>query len=203
VTNAPVTVVRMTLDEFIRLYDQEGPFEIIDGDKVPVLPTVARHNVTTRTLFRALDRFAEANQVGEVFSEGPFVLLDKPNWVKGSRVPDIMFFAAERLAEYQAQDPDWGDKPFVLVPDLVVEVVSPGDSYSDVDEKVDGYLRDGVKMVWVVDPQRRKIKVRLAGSMQETTLVEDDTLGGGNILPGFQMQVRDIFSPQSISGVPK
>jgi Uma2 family endonuclease len=186
-------VQALPLEEFVRLYDQEGPFEYIDGERVAVSPTVSGHNVTARTLLLALHPYAVANQLGEAFVETPFVLSDTPNWVTSSRVPDIMFFTAERLSAYKASTPDWQDKPFILVPDLVAEVVSPTDRYSDVLEKVARYLNDGVRVVWVVNRQLRNVVVHKAGSKQQTTLQAGDTLDGGEIIPGFTLSLASLF----------
>lgn len=64
-----------------------------------------------------------------------------------------------RIQAYKAADPDWRKKPFVIVPDLGIEVISPGDSYIDVDEKVERYLSEGVKLVWVMNPRNRSVTV--------------------------------------------
>lgn len=193
-----VTKIGMPLDEFIRLYDTEGPFELIDGERIPVMPTVAGHNKAIKRLFLALERHAEARNLGEAFTEVPFVLADQPNWVKGSRLPDVMYFSAERLSAYIAATPDWELKPYILVPDLVVEVVSPSDNLLEVDEKVDRYLLDGVRAVWVVDPQRKKVLIHMLKSRSPftkeiTTLQIGDLLTGGDIIPDFEIPVAKIF----------
>lgn len=64
-----------------------------------------------------------------------------------------MFFEKNRLAAYKEQTPDREEKPFVLVPDLAIEIVSKNDRYSDINDKVMLYLADGVRLVWVIDPQ--------------------------------------------------
>ncbi len=186
-------VQALPLEEFVRLYDQEGPFEYIDGERVAVSPNVTGPGIVTKKLYFALARHCEGKGLGEVFSELPFVLSDTPNWVTGSRVPDIMFFTAERLSAYKASTPDWQDKPFILVPDLVVEIVSPTDRYSDVLEKVARYLNDGVKVVWVVNRQLRNVVIHQAGSKQQTTLQADDMLDGGEVVPGFTLPVASLF----------
>jgi Uma2 family endonuclease len=72
-----------------------------------------------------------------------------------------------------------------------VEIVSPNDTYSKVTEKVDLYLEDGVRMVWVIDPQRSKVTVYTAD--QQTTLGEEHTLSGGDVIPGFELTIRALF----------
>jgi len=188
-----VTATGMTIDDFIRRYDSEGPFELIEGEIRPVSPTVLGHNICTRAVFRPVDDFVIEHQLGEVFTEAPFVLEYTSNWVTGSRVPDVMFVTAERMIAYKQQVPDWASKPLILVPDLVVEVVSPGDKYIEVEEKVARYLEDGVKLIWVVDPQIQTVKVYPLGSSQFTRLTAADTLDGGDVLPEFTLAVKDLF----------
>lgn len=59
-----------------------------------------------------------------------------PNWVTGSRQPDVMFSTAERINAYKEANPDWKRKPYVLVPDLVVEVMSVNDDPADLTRKL-------------------------------------------------------------------
>jgi Uma2 family endonuclease len=127
--------------------------------------------------------------------EIPFILPDtySPEWVKGSRVPDVMYFRAEKLAAYKADTKGYRRLPLMAVPDLVVEVVSSTDNYTDVNKKVTRYLSDGVKIVWVVGPQTKTLSVRLLGSKQQTNLSVDDKLTGGDVIPGFEISVASIF----------
>ena len=193
-TNQP-TIVRqgMALDEYLRRYAQEGRFEFLEGEVVELSPNVMRHVVVTSFLEEALKAVAHKLNKGMVFREAPFVLIDQSNWVRGSQVPDVMFITAERFEEYTKATSDWLDKPLALVPDIVIEVVSPSDSMSEVDRKVDLYLSDGVKIVWVVLPKGKKVHVHTAGSRTITVLQGDDTLSGGDILPEFSVKVATIF----------
>jgi Uma2 family endonuclease len=184
-------VETMTVAEFVQLYDAEGPFEIINGELVKLSPGIFRHVYLIRLLFRALDEFVRVHQLGEVFSEMPFVLIFDSDWVKGSRTPDVMFVKAERLAEYQTREPDFADKPLVIVPDLVVEVISTNDNYTDVDAKVERYLDDGVQVVWVVDPRRKTIKAQRQGTYR--TLHIGDVLTGDEVIPGFELALQAVF----------
>lgn len=193
-SDAPTTQTgMMTLDEFSHLYDEEGAFEIIAGERKPLMPNVAIHIMTARKLFMLLAAFLLENPIGELFAEAPFVMSDDRQWVRGSRVPDLMFFVAARFAAYKQRVPDWLSKPFVLVPDMVIEIVSPNDRYSDIDERVARYRQDGVRQIWVVDPQRQKVAVHVSESDQQTNLSGDSVLTGGEILPGFEIRVTQIF----------
>jgi 6-phosphogluconate dehydrogenase (decarboxylating) len=73
-------------------------------------------------------------------------------------------------------------------------VVSKNDQYSDVNEKVEAYLTDGVQLVWVFDPHTRTVTVRTAGSAQATILHEDDRFDGGSVVKGFSVRIADVFA---------
>jgi Uma2 family endonuclease len=101
--------------------------------------------------------------------------------------PDIAFIRRERLPE--------GEFPpgfCSLVPDLVVEVVSPHDSYADVQAKAREWLAGGVAVVWVVDPKRRVVEVWRSESDRQR-LGENEILTGAPVLPNFQISVRALF----------
>src|SRR5258707_2523991 len=156
-----ITRPGLPLADYIRRYDEEGPFEILDGTVVPMSPTKFGHNYLTRLVFLALHTFAASDGQWEVFVETPFIQpgAADPNWVEGSLVPDVMGIRAEKLASYIAATPDWREKPLPVVPDLVVEIISPTDHYSDVIRKVERYFERGVQAIWLLDPQRRKVTV--------------------------------------------
>ncbi len=127
--------------------------------------------------------------------EGLFVTADTEDadWVKGARVPDVMYIVAERFNAYQEKNPDWRHGPLRIAPDLALEVVSANDRYTDIAAKVEGYLANGVRLVWVVDSWRRRVTVHERGSNQQTTFTTEDTLTGGEVLPGFEIRVGAIF----------
>lgn len=185
------TQIGMPMDEFIRLYD-EAPFELVNGERIPLVPPVAEHGEVIRILLRALFAFEQLNPNFVVYTEMPVVLEDTPNWVKGSRVPDLMVYDKARFEAYKARTPDWKAKPFVLIPDLCVEVVSATDSYVDVEEKVDGYLRDGVRLVLVINPRQQTITARTPTAIMRLTA--DQTLDGGDVLPGFSLPIQSLFA---------
>ncbi len=187
----PKTRIGMPMDEFIRQYD-EAPFELVDGERIPLMPPVEEHGLITGFLFEMLVIYKQINPNFTIFNEIPFVLEDVPNWVKGSRVPDLMIFDKTRLREYWAQNPDHKSKPVALVPDLCVEVISANDIYLDVEDKVIDYLKDGVRMIWVFNPRQKTVTVPTPEKV--LILTEDDTLDGGDVLPDFRVAVAAIFN---------
>lgn len=184
--------VKLSLADWSRRYDQEGPFEYVDGRIVPLSPNKFEHVVLEKRLFTALWSYEEASQAGEVFTEMPFVQLDTSDWVKGSRVPDLLFITKERLEAYKSQIENYGDKPLILVPDLAIEIVSPGDTYTDIEDKVAEYLANGVQAVWVVNPRNKSIKVSRLNKPDVRFRV-GETLAD-ELLPGFTLELSTLFA---------
>ena len=189
--DAAIQTEKITLDEFTHLYETEGAFEIIRGERIQLMLPVSLHGAISKRPVTILLAF-EAQGIGEVFYEMHFVLLDESDWVKASLVPDVMFFAAERLQKYRKEMSNWEEKPFVLVPDLATEIVSKNDSYSDINDKVQLYLQDGVRLVWVIDPKRQQVTVYAPGTPTQF-LSADDNLNGVDFIPGFEMSVASLF----------
>jgi Uma2 family endonuclease len=181
----------MTLDEFIAEYHAQ-PFELVNGEKRFIMPNVMIHQLFLKALFLLLHTYTQAHKLGEVLFELPFVELYKSQWVKGSRTPDLMFVAAAKWAEYTTATNNWLLKPAVFIPDLAIEIVSPNDSYSEIEEKVEEYLEKGVQLVWIFDPQRQRVTTYQAE--QIIKLGKNDTLTGGDVLPGLAIQLSEIFT---------
>ncbi len=99
----------------------------------------------------------------------------------------MAFISAERMP------PDVRERRYAqVVPDLVVEIVSPNDRPVPVFDKAQMWLRHGVRLVWITDPETRTITA-LPQSGPARTFTENDTLDGGDVLPGFTCPVRDVF----------
>ncbi len=79
-----------------------------------------------------------------------------------------------------------------VAPDLVFEVVSPGDIFVDGETKIEEYLRAGVRLIWTLIPSVRVVRVDRA-DRTGTRLTAEDTLSGEDILPGFSVRVGDIL----------
>jgi Uma2 family endonuclease len=112
------------------------------------------------------------------------------------RKPDVSFVKKGRLPGDVAPD-GWVRIP----PDLAVEVVSPGDTIEQFEEKLEDYQKAGVPLIWVIYPKRRKARVfRLDGPPDE--LSEDDELSGEDIIPGFRCPLREILPRLAPAGEP-
>jgi Uma2 family endonuclease len=187
----PKTRTGMPLDDFIAEFER-APFELIDGERKPLVPPVALHIYVISQVIEALVAYRIRHSTGRFFTESTFVLMDVKNWVKDSRVPDIAYYAAARWEEYLAHMPDWGSKPLILVPDLCVEVVSKNETFNEVQQKVDLYLDDGVQQVWVISPEDRSVLIYSAGEKAIKRLTSDDALTSA-LLPEFSLPVSAVF----------
>ena len=103
------------------------------------------------------------------------------------RAPDAAFICAERAGS------ELPEGFFPGPPDLAVEVLSPNDRASEVIAKVRDWLDAGCRAVWVVDPKTRTVAV-YHGNREAVLLQITDTLGGGDLLPGFVVPVADLFA---------
>ena len=175
----------LTADELLRLSTTGRRLELVKGELFEMPPAGGRHGSVAMSVGALLYAHVRANHLGEVFAaETGFILRRDPDTV---RAPDASFVAKDRLP---AADLPVGYLD--LAPDLAVEVVSPGDTNREVEEKVLDWLRSGVKLVWVIYPANRSATVyRSMDDVQE--LSEDDSLDGEQVVPGFTCSVGDLF----------
>ncbi|MGH8580107.1 MAG: Uma2 family endonuclease [Gammaproteobacteria bacterium] len=138
-------------------------------------------NITT-----PLDIHVRANQLGRFYAaETGFQLTRNPDTV---RAPELAFVSAERLSAVGEVEGYWPGAP-----DLAVEVISPSDSYADVEDKVFDWLTAGTRLVIVVNP--RKCAVTLYKSLSEiSVLTEGDTIDANDdVVAGWKLPVRNAF----------
>ena len=179
------TTTFMTAAELERTHLPEGLWEVIDGELVAVSPSGRRHTRTLVNLIHVLGAFVWPRRLGEILmSDSGVVLSEHPLTV---RAPDTGFIRAERLQDVD----DMGY--FRVVPDLIVEVVSPSDRASEVIAKALLWLEAGATIVWSVDPESETVTIFKAGHTPRVLTI-DDSLGGEDVLAGFSVPVRDIFA---------
>lgn len=176
----------LTVEDLAQMPDREERTELVKGELKTMAPAGHRHGIVAMKIGGRLLQFVEEHGIGEVYAaETGFVLTRSPDTVRG---PDVAFVTAERAAQ-QPDEEGYFDGP----PDLAVEVVSPHDTVEEVETKVLDYLRAGTHMIWIVHPQTKTITVYR--SLQEIfVLTEEDALEGGDLLPGFELDVREIFT---------
>ena len=175
----------LTVEEFERLEDPPGyRLELVGGTLVREPQPGALHGLVTMNALRALDSHCREHRSGMVFVEAGYVL-DPGGLV---RRPDVSFLLTAHLPEGDLPEEMWRRPP-----DLAVEVVSPGNTAADIEQKVGEYLAAGTAEVWVLYPRTHTIVVHRAGG-EALRRGEEDEIDGGDMLPGFRVSVRSFFS---------
>ncbi|MBI4568483.1 MAG: Uma2 family endonuclease [Planctomycetes bacterium] len=183
----------VTPEQFLALEDG-GAYELEDGVLVERNLGAALSWVTGRILL-ALAVFVDNGSRGWVFpSDTNYRCF--PGHPDRMRKPDVSFVASGRFPDGRVPEGE-----ITIAPDLVVEVTSPRDIYERVEQKAEEYLAAGVRLVWVVRPMLRSVRVcRADGST--VVLKESDRLDGGDVLPGFSVRVADLLPPGGGAAAP-
>ena len=175
----------ITADELLAMPDDGYRYELVKGELIQMSPTGDEHGQVTMELATSLNLFVKKHNLGRVYAaETGFKLESDPDTV---RAPDVAFVSRKRveatgtLTSYRSG-----------APDLVVEVLSPSDRSGKVEAKVKQWLETGARMVWVVSPKLHTITV-YRSLIDIVTLTEKDNLDGGDVVPGFQIKVAEIF----------
>ena len=174
----------VTAEELIQMPDDGCRYELVRGELIKLAPPGLRHGRFALSIARHLADYVEAEGLGAAYSETGFRLASDPDTV---RAPDASFISRERLDEVGETDGYWPGAP-----DLVVEVISPNDRYTDVEAKVSEWLDAGTRMVIVVNPRRRAVRVHRSPT-EIDDLVEGDSIEGGDVAPGWNMPVSGLF----------
>lgn len=113
------------------------------------------------------------------------------------RIPDVSFIRWDSVDDTDLiEEPDGAF--LEVAPDLVVEVLSAGNTAREMQIKLGEYAAAGVKLVWYVDPDTKTVTVYPKGRERgKKVLTEADTLDGGKVLPGFALPVKDIFAKRA------
>jgi Uma2 family endonuclease len=164
---------------------REGRWELVRGEVQEMPPAGWEHGIRSASLVEYLRAHVRVNGLGHILTNDPgFLIAENPDTV---RAPDIAFIPQAKIPERLPRG--W----ITVVPDLVVEIVSPNDRWSELQDKIADWLRFGVRLIWVVDPAVRSISV-YRPDRPLRVLTEQDTLEGEEILPGFSLPVREAFA---------
>jgi len=180
----------MTADEFFDSPFSKG-FELVEGRVVPkeggiesFMPTGALHGAITEELASRMSYFVRENNLGRIFAaETGFILSE--GTVRGV---DISFVGKEKIGEYGITE-----KFFPVAPDLAVETISPGNSFDEIQSKIEEYLKAGTKLIWIVYPKQKMIHVHRQSNVINV-LRETDELDGEDVLPNFRLKLSEIFN---------
>jgi Uma2 family endonuclease len=195
--NIPASRVRLkplpgtaTERDVIALARHEGRLcELVDGTLVEKAMGFQESCLAVK-LIRLLDNFVEQQDLGILAGEGGLTRL-LPGLL---RIPDTGFWSWKQLGRKEI--PRVAVAP--VAPLLAVEVISKGNTRQEIQRKLKEYFLAGTQLVWVVDPRKRLVTVYTAPD-RFVILTKADTLDGGDVLPGFALPLRSLFTllPQS------
>ncbi|MCG8350866.1 MAG: Uma2 family endonuclease [Chloroflexales bacterium] len=176
----------ITADELLRRPDDGFRYELVQGEVRRMSPAGFRHGRLIMNIATPLDQHVRTHKLGVVCAaETGFLLATDPDTV---RAADIAFIRQERIRAAAEPEGYWPGAP-----DLAIEVISPHDLYTEVDEKVTDWLEAGTHMVLIVNPRKRTVTV-YRSLLQIVVLREQDLLDGADVVPGWTMPVADIFA---------
>lgn len=176
----------VTADKLLCMPRGRVRYELRHGELHTTSPAGSEHGAVIGALFLEVAAFVRQHHLGIVFgAETGFLLQRAPDTVLA---PDIAYVRRERIPKEGLSQ-----GYFVGAPDLAVEVTSPGETVSEVDEKVADWLKAGALAVWVVNPRWRSVTV-YAGGGAIRLFTSEAMLDGGEILPGFSCRVGSLFT---------
>jgi Uma2 family endonuclease len=186
---ATVETKRMTAEEFLewanRPENQEKLYELDQGEPVEMPSPSEFHGVVCFLIAYLLGKYVFQRGKGYVCSNDTGLLVGRdPDTVRG---PDVMLFDEMRRFEQLSRKFATG------LPKLVVEVLSPSDQISKVNRRLSQYLKRGVPLVWLVDPDLRIVTVYRPGK-DLYTVEETEELTGDEVLPDFRCRVAELFA---------
>lgn len=175
----------MTLEEAARLNPEQFPGEIVEGEFVPVPRNTWRHGVIMTNVAALLHEYKRRHGGWSVACGDPGAKLNRaPAQLRG---PDVAMLRADREPAGKGVD-GWVEG----APELTVEILGDSDSASDLLQKALEYLRFGGKVAWVLEPDPKRVIVVTPPNVIQL-LGPEDTLDGGDLLPGFSCKVAELF----------
>ena len=157
--------------------------ELVDGTLVEK-PMGAYESFLAMQLGYLLMKFLETNPMGFVYGESASTRMKNKN----VRMPDISFYRRDRFLDGKMLKLAVN----AVAPDLAIEILSPSNTKKEMAKKLDEYFATGVKLVWYIDPPTRTAKIYTAID-QVTEITADGFFTGGEILPGLQIRLGEIF----------
>jgi Uma2 family endonuclease len=180
---------QLTLQEFLNLPPGEGDitYELVDGQASPKIQAKKFHSKLTRALLNLIEQCCEGK--GEVCPELAVALTRRGrDWMP---IPDILYISNERLPL------DWEQEGICSIPpDLVIEIISPGQTFGQMAAKAKDYLDAKVLRVWVLDSKARSITVFYPDAAPQTYMGEE--LLTDSLFEKLEFTVEQVFQKAKI-----
>jgi Uma2 family endonuclease len=184
----------MSAEDLLRLPDDGMRHELIQGVLTTMTPTGTEHGGIVVIAAGSLGSAVQTRRLGRVLAGEPgFILARDPDTV---RAADVAFISRERYLAAGKVTGYWSGAP-----DLAIEVISPNDLYTEVEEKVAEWLVHGTRMVIVINPRRRTVAVYRSPTAVQI-LTEADVLDGAEVVPGWTLPVAALFDDDLADDAP-
>ena len=182
------TVTKLiTADEFLEMDLGEGIFELVRGEIVELPLPMPAHGRYCGNSYFLLETFGRTTGLGYALSNDSAVKTERgPDSVRGA---DISYYSRALWPRERI-----GKGLIPVPPDLVVEVLSPSNRPAEMSQKIYEYLAAGVLMVWLIDPDRRRLLLYRPDEFAPRIYREEDALEDLPELPGFRCLVTDFFA---------
>jgi Uma2 family endonuclease len=175
--------------EFMALPDDGNRYELVKGELINMGNSGALHGYIAIILSAALFALVTSRKLGVLLDSSTAFTMKNGN----KRSPDIAFFAKERLQGLE-------ELPMGFLegaPDLVVEILSPGNTVAEIEDKIVEYFANGTRLLWVISPGQHYVLVYRSGYEPQRLLTSGDFLEGEEVVPGFTFPVADLFQKLS------
>ncbi|MEO0969163.1 MAG: Uma2 family endonuclease [Cyanobacteria bacterium J06639_18] len=180
---------KLTLQEFLNLPPGEGDitYELVDGQAIPKMSPKFFHAKLTFILCNLIKQWCLDK--GEVWSEWSIILTrNGRDWVP---TPDLLYVSHQRLPD------NWNaNEACPVPPELVIEIISPGQTFAQMVSKARDYLDAGVLRVWVVDIEARSIAVFYPDAAPNTYV--GDEIITDPLFDGLEFTVEAVFQKAKI-----
>jgi Uma2 family endonuclease len=181
-------IIELNDDQFYQLCrdNPDVKFERkISGELIVMPPTGGETGKRNAKLTARFVLWNEQTELGEVFDSSTCFKL--PNGT--NRSPDVSWI---KLETWNTLKPEQKEKFPPIAPDFVLELMSPSDSLSETQAKMQEYVNAGVKLGWLIDRKTRRVEIYRQGQPKEV-LESPTSLSGEDILPGFVLDLRIIW----------
>lgn len=183
-----LTTKKLTLQEYLELPQDDNYCELVEGKAVPKMSPKRFHSRITVALCSILTQWIEDR--GEIGIEWAVVLKRKGvDWVP---IPDLLYISYDRLPLENVED-----EACPIAPELVIEIISPGQSFGSLSEKATDYLKAGIDRVWLIDSHDKSVTVFYPDAPPQTKRGNDSLQD--SVLLGLDLTVAGIFKEAGIN----
>jgi Uma2 family endonuclease len=187
----PTVAADWTANMLERLPDDGWQYELVEGRVVRMPPPGPDHGHISWLIVQPLGTYVEVHGLGEIYvGETGWDLTRRGERRNTVLASDVAVVRSERLP---LPPPRRGKTYRPIAPDLVVEIASPTQYRPELSDKAQRWLDRGVRLVWVIWPEWREVDEWTPGATEPLTLQDDDTLHGGDIVPGFSLALSQIW----------